>query len=65
MSIEFAISVAYRINSEVSISQRSNNVLSLRFSNEDEAIMFTRELSIHIDIFRVMRNDSEVIVTII
>ena len=64
MNIQFVIDVAFRISFDFSVEQRENNVILVKFKNEEESVSFVEEISVYEE-FNVVRNENEVLISIL
>ena len=63
MNIQFVIDLAFRISFDFTVEQRKNNVILVRFKNEEQSISFVEEISSYKE-FNITRNVNEVLISI-
>ena len=63
MNIQFVIDLAFRISFDFTVEQRENNVILVKFKNEEESVSFIEEISTYEE-FNVVRNKNEVLISI-
>jgi hypothetical protein len=64
MNIQFVIDVAFRVSFDFSVEQRENNVILVKFKNEENSVRFVEEISVYEE-FNVVRNENEVLISIL
>ena len=64
MNIQFVIDLAFRVSFDFRVEQREGNSILVKFKNEEQAVSFIEEISVYEE-FRVVRNENEVLVSIL
>ena len=63
MNIQLVIDLAFKVSFDFTVEQKQNNVILVRFKNEEQSISFVEEISSYKE-FNITRNINEVLISI-